>query len=44
MEVKVKVGSDAGLGVSTRRINRGAWEKVCEGRKERRVLVKIVGN
>ena len=44
LEVKVKIGSDAGLGVSRRRINTGDLKKVWVGRKGRRVLVRIVGD
>ena len=44
LEVKVKIGSDTGLGVSRRRINTGDWKKVWVGRKGRRVLVRIVGD
>ena len=38
LEVKVKIGSDAGLGVSRTRINTGDLKKVWVGRKGRRVL------
>jgi hypothetical protein len=44
MEVKVKIGSDVGVGLSRRRIIEGEWKKVWVGRKGRRVLVKIVGD
>ena len=44
MEVKVKIGSDVGVGVSRRRINTGDWKKVWVGRKGRMVLVKTVGD
>ena len=43
VEVRVKIGSDVGLGVSRRRIDRGEWRKVWVGRRERKVIVKIVG-
>ena len=44
LKVKMKIGFDAGLGVSRRRINTGDWKKVWVGRMGRRVLVKIVGD
>ena len=44
LEVKVRFGSDAGVGVSRRRINTGEWKRVWVERKRRTVLVKIVGD
>ena len=43
IEVRVKIGSDVGVGVSRGSMNTGKWRRVWVGRRERRVMVKIMG-